>query len=213
MEQLSDRAEEVLEHLWIRLEERKERADLGPLRDADELRSLQGLGLLTMVDGEAHLTERGRHQARHCVRRHRLAERLLHDILDSGEEDMHAASCKFEHGLHRGLEEKGCTMLGHPVTCPHGKPIPRGECCRRLEKEPGQLITTLAEMRNGERAVVAYLHSEDIADLRKLMAIGTLPGTPVVRVQRFPTYLLEIGHSQFAIDKEMASQIYVRRNE
>ena len=119
-------------------------------------------------------------------------------------------SAKFEHGLHRGLEEKVCIMLGHPKTCPHGKAIPPGECCRRLEKEPGQIISTVADLAAGEEAVVAYLHSEDASDLRKLMAIGGLPGTAITLKQRFPSYLVQIGNSQFGIDEHMARQIYVR---
>ncbi len=210
MEELSDRAEEILEHLWIRLEEHKESVDMGALRDADEFRSLQTLELVVTTEQGTELTEQGRRQARQCIRRHRLAERLLHDILDSSDADLHAVGCKFEHGLHRELEEKVCTILGHPKVCPHGKPIPQGKCCRRLKREAGPLITTLAEIPAGERAVVAYLHSEEVSDLRKLMAIGILPGTQLVLLQRFPSYLLEIGHSQFAIDKDMARQVYVR---
>ena len=213
MRKLSDREEEILEHVWIRLEERKEVAEPGALRDSDELGSLESQGLVKVTKEGLKLTERGREEGRQCIRRHRLAERLLHDILDSEEAELHAASCKFEHGLHRGLEERVCTILGHPKTCPHGKPIPRGECCKRLTKEAGQLITTLAALKSGEKGVVAYLHSEDRFDLRKLMAMGVLPGTKLALLQRFPSYLLEIGHTQFAIDEEMAKQIYVRRTE
>ena len=101
-------------------------------------------------------------------------------------------------------------MLGHPKTCPHGKRIPPGECCRRLEKEAGQIITTVADLQAGEEAVVAYLHSDDTSDLRKLMAIGSLPGVRVSLKQRFPSYLIQIGNSQFGIDEHMARQIYVR---
>jgi len=213
MKELTDREEEILEHLWIKLEERKEGVEQGALRDSDELRSLETQGLVKLAGESLTLTERGREEGRLCIRRHRLAERLLHDILDSEEAELHAASCKFEHGLHRGLEERVCTILGHPKTCPHGKPIPRGECCKQRMKEAGQLITTLAALKSGEKGVVAYLHSEDRFDLRKLMAMGVIPGTAVTLVQRFPSYLFEIGHTQFAIDEDMAKQIYVRRTE
>ena len=211
MPQLSDKSEEILEHLWITIEERKEPADLGLSRDDDELRILQEGGLISIDGHTAELTPTGREEARRCVRRHRLAERLLSDILAGGDSELHEASCKFEHGLHRGLEERVCTILGHPKTCPHGKPIPPGDCCRRMEKEAGQLILALTGLKAGETAVIAYLHSEDVSDLRKLMAIGALPGTQLTLRQRFPSYLLEMGHSQFAIDEEMARQIYVRR--
>lgn len=210
--ELSDKAEEILEHLWITTQEQHEAPGLGFLRgDDEEVRMLEGLGMLRLDAKNATLTEAGLAEARGCVRRHRLAERLLSDILDGGDAQIHAASCKFEHGLHRGLEEKVCTILGHPRACPHGKPIPPGECCRRMETQTSRLILALAEMRAGESAVIAYLHSEDVADLRKLMAIGALPGSAVTVKQRFPSYLIELGNSQFAIDEQMARQIFVRR--
>ena len=210
--ELTDKAEEILEHLWITTQEKNEAAGMGFLRgDDEEVRMLEELGMLRLDAQNITLTETGLAEARGCVRRHRLAERLLSDILAGGEAQIHAASCKFEHGLHRGLEERVCTILGHPRACPHGKPIPPGECCRRMETQTGRLIVALADMRAGESAVVAYLNSEDVADLRKLMAIGALPGTAVTLKQRFPSYLIELGNSQFAIDEEMARQIYVRR--
>jgi len=210
--ELSDGAEEILEHLWITTQEQKEPAGLGLMRQDDEhVRMLEALGMIRLDEDNLTLTEEGLEEARGCVRRHRLAERLLSDILDGGDAQIHAASCKFEHGLHRGLEEKVCTILGHPRACPHGKPIPPGECCRRMETQTGRLILTLAEMRAGESAVIAYLHSEDVGDLRKLMAIGALPGAAVTLKQRFPSYLIELGNSQFAVDEQMARQIHVRR--
>jgi DtxR family Mn-dependent transcriptional regulator len=210
--ELSDGAEEILEHLWITTQEQKEAAGLGLVRqDDDNVRLLEALGMIRLDEANVTLTEEGLAEARGCIRRHRLAERLLSDILDGGDAQIHAASCKFEHGLHRGLEEKVCTILGHPRACPHGKPIPPGECCRRMETEAGRLILTLAEMRAGESAVIAYLHSEDAADLRKLMAIGALPGAAVTLRQRFPSYLIELGNSQFAVDEQIARQIHVRR--
>jgi DtxR family Mn-dependent transcriptional regulator len=207
--QLSDKAEEILEHLWIETIEKREAVRSSILPD-EVLRDLHHRGLLDIDAGEVRLTQDGTEQAKGCVRRHRLAERLLSDILDGADEQIHAAGCKFEHGLHRGLEEKVCTILGHPEKCPHDKPIPRGRCCHRMEKEPGQLISSLTESRVGQHLVVAYLQSEEHADLRKLMAVGALPGTEFTLKQRFPSYVLKIGHTEFAIDAEMASEIYVR---
>jgi DtxR family Mn-dependent transcriptional regulator len=211
MRALTDRTEEILERLWIITQEEDRRADVEMIREEDELRLLQDQGLVTTADGRAVLTEEGLEAGRMCVRRHRLAERLLADILDTGEEELHSASCKFEHGLHHGLEEKVCTMLGHPAACPHGKAIPRGKCCRRTETQTGQLLCSVADLEKNEPAVIAYLHSEEASDLRKLMAIGALPGTELTLHQRFPSYVIELGRSRFAIDRELAGKIYVRR--
>ncbi len=82
------------------------------------------------------LTERGRKKAADIIRRHRLAERLFTDslALDS-ETEIEQQACKFEHILSPEATEKICTFLGHPQTCPHGAPIPRGACCERQTEE------------------------------------------------------------------------------
>ncbi len=206
---LSDKAEEILEHMWIQQIEKEE-----PIRSQifpdDELDDLVRRDLVNTTGGEVALTEEGQEEARGCVRRHRLAERLLSDVLNGADEDIHAAGCKFEHGLHRGLEEKVCTILGHPEQCPHDHPIPPGECCERMEKEAGQIIRPLTEAEVDNTYVVAYLQSEEHSDLRKLMAVGALPGTEITLKQEYPSYVLKIGHTEFALDEAMAAQIYVR---
>jgi DtxR family Mn-dependent transcriptional regulator len=210
MAELPDKAEEILEHMWIRAEEGNAPPDLG-IFPSDVIELLERKKLIDTRGNRVELTEDGRRNARGCVRRHRLAERLLADVLDSADEELHAAGCKFEHGLHHGLEEKVCAALGHPRVCPHGKPIPPGECCRRLESEPGPMLARLSDMKAGEEGVIAYLHSKEQDDLRKLMAMGALPRVGVVLEQRFPSFLIKLGNSRFAVDAEMAGQIYVRR--
>jgi putative ABC transport system ATP-binding protein len=76
------------------------------------------------------LTARGRQRAADIIRRHRLAERLFTDslALDS-ETEIEQQACKFEHILSPEATDKICTFLNHPKTCPHGAPIPPGQCC------------------------------------------------------------------------------------
>ena len=82
------------------------------------------------------LTPEGRKRAANIIRRHRLAERLFTDslALDS-ESEIEQQACKFEHILSAEATNKICTFLGHPRTCPHGAPIPRGECCGPAAEE------------------------------------------------------------------------------
>jgi putative ABC transport system ATP-binding protein len=76
------------------------------------------------------MTERGRQRAADIIRRHRLAERLFTDSLAlESESEIEEQACKFEHILSPQATEKICTFLGHPRTCPHGAPIPPGQCC------------------------------------------------------------------------------------
>ena len=67
----------------------------------------------------------------------------------------------------------------------------------------------LSELRKGQRGKIAYIHTNDRTMLRKIMAIGALPGLSITLVQKFPSYVFQIGESQFAIDKNVADQIQV----
>src|SRR6266478_2799428 len=81
------------------------------------------------------LTPRGRERAGGIIRRHRLAERLFTDSLAmDSESEIEQQACKFEHILSPEATDKICTFLGHPRTCPHGAPIPRGACCGRISE-------------------------------------------------------------------------------
>ncbi|HZP18162.1 MAG TPA: ATP-binding cassette domain-containing protein [Terriglobales bacterium] len=82
------------------------------------------------------LTPRGRQRAADIIRRHRLAERLFTDSLAlESESEIEQQACKFEHILSREATEKICAFLGHPRTCPHGAPIPPGQCCGALDPD------------------------------------------------------------------------------
>ncbi|HUU14994.1 MAG TPA: iron dependent repressor, metal binding and dimerization domain protein [Terriglobia bacterium] len=87
--------------------------------------------LVRLGGGELALTLNGERRARDVIRRHRLAERLFFDTFGLEEDLLDANACKIEHTLGSEVTEKICTFLQHPKTCPHGSPIPRGECCQR----------------------------------------------------------------------------------
>src|SRR5258706_13079121 len=85
-------------------------------------------------DGSAivELTPRGHQRAADIIRRHRLAERLFTDSLAmASETEIEQQACKFEHILSPEATDKICAFLNHPLTCPHGAPIPPGPCCGR----------------------------------------------------------------------------------
>lgn len=92
-------------------------------------------------DGEmvVELTPRGRRRAADVIRRHRLAERLFTDSLAmDSETEIEQQACKFEHILSPEATTKICSFLGHPLTCPHGAPIPPGECCKQSREAATQ---------------------------------------------------------------------------
>jgi DtxR family Mn-dependent transcriptional regulator len=208
---LTDRAEEILESLWIGIvENKKDGCDAIVLKDDEVVQELLDAGYITIDADKIRLSSSGREEAKNCIRRHRLAERLFVDLLDIKKKMVHETSCKFEHLLHKGIDENVCTLLGHPKRCPHGQPIPEGECCKDAKRVPKRLITPLSDLGVDKKAKISYLHTHDNAAMQKIMAIGALPNTEIKLIQKFPSYVMKIGKSQFAIDKELASQIYVR---
>jgi len=82
-------------------------------------------GLLT-VEGDRHLelTAHGRRLAVSVMRKHRLAELLLVDVIGLEWEDVHIEACRWEHVMSEEVERRLIDLLGHPTTCPHGNPIP-----------------------------------------------------------------------------------------
>jgi DtxR family Mn-dependent transcriptional regulator len=208
---LSERAEEILEALWIQIEEGKKSLDLGACRDEPACEELLKFGLIRIDKDHIHLAEKGRSLAMGCVRRHRLAERLFVDVLDIKRKMIDEVSCKFEHLLHRGLEDNVCALLGHPKVCPHGKPIPSGRCCaEKKAKKLSRIIAPLSDLEIKDKGHIGYLQAKDPGQMQKLLSIGAIPGVSIVLLQKFPSYVFQIGHSQFAIDEDLAQRIYVR---
>ena len=208
---LSERAEEILETLWIgTTEEKRDSLSLGLAEREDAVSELLNSGLIDVSNQKVRLKEKGKKEGERIVRRHRLAERLLVDVLDMKKGLIHEVGCKFEHLLLKEVEENVCTLLGHPKMCPHGKPIPPGRCCEKSAREVARAVSLLKDLEVKDRGTIAYLAINDLERLNKLMAVGALPGISVTMIQKFPSYVFKIGQSQFAVDKEMAEGIYIR---
>ncbi|HTG82782.1 MAG TPA: metal-dependent transcriptional regulator [Geobacteraceae bacterium] len=212
---LSDKAEEILEALWIAVEEQgkgyAELADITIAADDPAYRELTGLAFIEVREGRVYFRPEGKEEGRRTIRRHRLAERLMMDVLNIRGETGDDKACQFEHLLNEGVDAKVCTMLNHPATCPHGKPIPPGECCEEARKQGDLGVVPLTELKPGEEGEIAYIQTEDDKKMQKLMAMGVLPGNRIVLSQSFPSYIFRVGFSEFAIDSAMAREIFVRR--
>ncbi len=82
-------------------------------------------GLVNVADDRhLELTDKGRHEAIGVMRKHRLAERLLTDIIGLDWEDVHIEACRWEHVMSEAVERRIVAMLDKPLVCPHGNPIP-----------------------------------------------------------------------------------------
>ena len=212
---VSDKAEEILESLWINTVEAEENAahleTLGVGPDDEGLAELAGLAYIEIHGERVHLRKEGRAEARMTVRRHRLAERLMMDILDIKDASANARACEFEHLLHYGVDTKICTLLNHPTTCPHGKPIPPGTCCEQARQEGEVGVVALTELKAGERGEIAYLAASDVSKMQKLMSMGVLPGNNLLLIRTYPTYIFKVVNSEFAVDEDLAREIFVRK--
>ena len=124
-------AEEYCEAIWELHEDDiaviqariAERLEVSRPAVSEMIRRLEADGLLAVGDRIA-LTETGRSLAEQVVRRHRLAERFLTDVLGLSWADAHAEAGKWEHVISVPVEEALTRVLGEPTTCPHGNPIP-----------------------------------------------------------------------------------------
>ncbi len=206
--------DEHLEQLWYMKEGGKD--SINVIKDAmdkkydasiiDEIVS-EDLAELSENDKIA-LTKKGRDYASRIICAHRLAERLLYDVLGS---DFESGACEFEHTVTHELVDSICILLGHPRTCPHGMPIPPGRCCERSTRTAQSSVVPLVELEVGQSARVAYVNCKSDQQLHKLDSICIRPGTVVTLHQRYPAYVIECEGSNIAMDEEIVSNICVWR--
>src|SRR5438309_8988385 len=91
---------------------------------SEMVRRLKDEGYLELAGRTITLTGQGRSRAESVVRKHRLAERLLTDVIGLEWHKAHVEACRWEHVISDEVEERLVELLGHPTTCPHGNPIP-----------------------------------------------------------------------------------------
>jgi DtxR family Mn-dependent transcriptional regulator len=213
------RVEEILEHVWTEREAGRDSAEgilaaaaseHAPDVHTSDLHDLAANGLVRLDGERVALTDEGERRARDVVRRHRLTERLFRDLLDMEERAMEDQACEFEHILSREATDSVCTLLGHPPTCPHGKPIPPGDCCGEYLRTVRPLVTGLLSFELGATGRIVFIAPKFHDRMDRLAALGVIPGSTIRLHQRSPSYVIEIGETTIALDPEIASEIYVR---
>ena len=160
-------------------------------------------------DHSIKLTTKGRGLATTVVRRHRLAERLLVDVIGLEWEKVHREAARWEHAISSDVEEKLVELLGDPMTCPHGNPIPGTKreadpvkLVRLMEAEPGMVTVTRIseklELDDASLVLVARAllipgstatvveQRDDGVRVKTSAGENTIP--PVVAEQMFVTY-------------------------
>jgi DtxR family transcriptional regulator, Mn-dependent transcriptional regulator len=207
--------EEVLEAIWTLGEQglvevaevcRRSETPVDPALLAEmEVAGLIELG----PSGRVQLLPDGRKLAEGIIRRHRLAERLIVDALGVHVDESEDAACEFEHVLAEGITSSICTLLGHPRYCPHGRPVPEGDCCRQAREELKPIVVSCNQLELGQTARVAYLCTREHSLMHKLSALGVTPGARIRLLQKWPSYVLQCDETEIAVEEELARNTYV----
>ncbi len=141
---------------------------------SEMIRKMEREGLVQIDDsGDLELTDDGMTLAQQVVRRHRLAERFLTDMLDLSWAEAHHEAGKWEHVISPVVEDALTRVLGNPTTCPHGNPIPGSDY------EPAANTKVLGQMPVGEEFVVQRIPEElefEPGLLEYLEEVGVTPG-------------------------------------
>lgn len=213
-----ERCEELLELIWVLREQNANTVSELVKRNEDpdilgQVSVLQKDGLVDVRDGAVLLTPAGEDIAAKVIRRHRLAELLLTELLELPPDEAESNACRFEHILSESATDSVCTLLGHPPRCPHGRPIPRGRCCEAFLTEVKPLVMPLTNLRPGASARIVFISPRGGPSLDRLSAFGVIPGAVLKLHQRHPALVIQIGQTEVAIDHEIAGGIFVRQLE
>ncbi|MFN3395395.1 MAG: metal-dependent transcriptional regulator [Thermodesulfovibrionales bacterium] len=211
-----ERIDEGLELLWLLDEDNHHELDRFRLNSDDPdfdslIDGMKQEGLINIKDGMVFLTEKGAEKARALIRRHRLAERLFTDVFEMKADQVENDACKMEHILSEELTDSVCTFLGHPPACPHGKPIPRGECCEKYRTEVSPVVVRLSDFEIGSKGRIIFIIPSEAARLGRLSSIGIAPGSIIRLIQKVPSYVIQIEETTIAIDPEIAKDILVKK--
>jgi DtxR family transcriptional regulator, Mn-dependent transcriptional regulator len=157
--------------------------------------------------GDATLTRKGLEVAVGVVRRNRLAERLLTDVLGMPWDEVYAEACILEHAITPNVELRLVEVLGNPQTCPHGHPIPPTDL-----SDPVRSGVPLAQMEAQTAATISGVTEQVPEMLRYLGEVGLRPGVRVRVIEKAPLggpVTIEIDGRRQAISLELARMVMV----
>ncbi|MET9213906.1 MULTISPECIES: metal-dependent transcriptional regulator [unclassified Nocardia] len=210
-----DLEEEGVVPLRARIAERLEQS--GPTVSQTVARMERDGLLLVAGDRHLELTDKGRAMAVAVMRKHRLAERLLVDIIGLDWQNVHAEACRWEHVMSEEVERRLIEVLNHPTTSPYGNPIP-GLDELGLGDTPAaeETLVRLSDLPNGAlHAVVVRRLAEHIQTdpevIGRLREAGVVPDARVTVETKPGAVLITVpGHSGFELSEEMAHAVQVR---
>jgi DtxR family Mn-dependent transcriptional regulator len=193
-----------------------EKFRVAPPTVTETLKRLMRDGLVEMDQKrQVTLTPKGVELAEAVLRRHRLTERFLVDMLGMQWHQVHEEACRLEHYISGAVEERVATSLHQPTTCPHGNPIPGyvpnartyiqdNGAIRLLYARPDQDVSLLlvSEVVEDEEAMIAYLHDRGIMPGTHLKLLGMEDGAE-------PTATLDVDGSRVTVPSRVAYALWV----
>jgi DtxR family Mn-dependent transcriptional regulator len=165
-----------------------ERLGLSAAAVSEQVNRLVEQGYAELLDDRSlRLTPKGRKLATSIVRRHRLAERLLTDVIGLEWEKVHREADRWEHAISEDVEERLVELLGDPGTCPHGNPIPGTQRAVNQSKS-----VPLADAPEGPFTVTRVSEKLELDDaaLQIVADARLIPGSPATVVERTPDGVL-----------------------
>jgi DtxR family Mn-dependent transcriptional regulator len=185
-----------------------ERLGLSAAAVSETIGRLSDQGFVKLRDDRTlQLTEKGRRLATTVVRRHRLAERLLTDVIGLEWEKVHREADRWEHAISADVEEKLVELLGDPATCPHGNPIPGSK--RATSKQP---TFALAGAAAGPVTVARISEKLELSDdgLRFIAQARLMPGCNATVLQRDDAGVhVKTVTGEHVVPPQVAEQLYV----
>ena len=186
-----------------------ERLHLSAPSVSETVGRLEADGLLAMADDRTlTLTARGRSIAQSVMRKHRLAERLLTDVIGLELEHVHDEACRWEHVISDRVEDRLVELLSSPQTSPFGNPIPGSDGA--LERPEASSLWVAA--RTGGATTIRSVSEKlqvDAAAVRLLQEHGLGPGVEVTVGQRDGGVLVEQDGHQVVVPRRQAEFVYV----
>ncbi len=176
---------------------------------SEKVLGLQGMGLVeARTPDRVALTAEGKRIAIGLVRKHRLLERFLVDLLELSWEEVHAEACRLTPVLSDRAGDRLAKLLGDPPTCPHGNSIPSADGALRAEA-----AIPLHRLDQGKSGVISRIEKEEPELLKYLATLGLLPQTRVEVEEVAPfggPILIRVGSSRYALGRKVASKILVK---
>lgn len=175
----------------------------------ERILALQSRGLVQAdTGGRIRLTRDGAEVALGLLRKHRILERFLVDLLELPWERVHEEACRLTPVLSDDIASRLAKLLEDPACCPHGNPIP--SATGALPAESG---SPLHRLKPGQGGIIVRIEREEPELLKYLANLGLFPQTKVEVEEIAPfggPVLIRAGDSRYALGRNVASRIFVR---